>query len=101
MYRLENLITLNSKENIIRIGKVVIETIPISGYAGIRTGRVKTIIIKIYSINFIGLANKGQTQENLMRQLMYSSLEEIAASKTFELYVAGNQSVYITLIGEV
>ncbi|WP_314346931.1 hypothetical protein [Fusobacterium massiliense] len=99
--RLENLITLNSKENIIRIGKVVIETIPISGYAGIRTGRVKTNFKKIYSINFIGLANKGQTQENLMRQLMYSSLEEIAASKTFELYVAGNQSVYITLIGEV
>ena len=98
---MENLITLNSKENIIRIGKVVIETIGLPGYSGIRTGRVKTNFKKIYSVNFLGLANKGQTQENLMRQLMYSSLDEIAANKTFELYVAGNQSVYITLIGEI
>ena len=99
--RLENLIKFNSVDNVIKIGNFVIETVQVTGYAGIRTGHIRTNFKKIYSISAIGFANKGQTAESLMRQVMHSGSEEIERTKTFELYAAGNQTILVTLVGEI
>ena len=99
--RLENLISFDSDNNIIKIGKVAIETVFVSGNSGLRTGYIKTNFKKIYSINFIGFANKGQSDDSLMKQMMHSGFDQIANTKTFEFYAAGNQSLSVTFIGEV
>ena len=99
--RLENLISFDSDNNIIKIGKVAIETVFVSGNSGLRTGYIKTNFKKIYSVNFIGFANKGQSDDSLMKQIMYTGFEQIASTKTFEFYAAGNQSLSVTFIGEV
>nr|DAK96786.1 MAG TPA: hypothetical protein [Caudoviricetes sp.] len=101
MYRLENLISFNRTDNIIKVGNLVIETVTISGYAGVRTGHVKTNFKNIYSISAIGFANKGQTAESLMRQVMHSGAEEIVKNKSFQLYASGNQTILVTFIGEI
>jgi hypothetical protein len=98
---LENLIKFNSVDNIIKIGNFVIETVQVTGYDGIRTGHVKTNFKKIYSVNLIAYANKGQTAESLMRQVMHTGTEQIEKTKTFELYSAGNQTILVTFLGEV
>ena len=99
--RLENLIKFNSVDNVIKIGNFVIETVQVTGYDGIRTGHVKTNFKKIYSVNLIAYANKGQTAESLMRQVMHTGTEQIEKTKTFELYAAGNQTILVTFLGEV
>ena len=99
--RLENLISFNRTDNIIKVGNLVIETVTISGYAGVRTGHVKTNFKNIYSISAIGFANKGQTAESLMRQVMHSGAEEIVKNKSFQLYASGNQTILVTFIGEI
>ena len=99
--RLENLISFNRTDNIIKVGNLVIETVTISGYAGVRTGHVKTNFKNIYSISVIGFANKGQTAESLMRQVMHTGTEQIRRTKTFEFYAADNQTLLFTIIGEV
>ena len=101
LYRLENLISFNSTDNIVKIGNLVIETVTISGYAGVRTGHVKTNFKNIYSISAIGLANKGQTAESLMRQVMHTGTDQITRTKTFEFYAADNQTLLFTFVGEV
>jgi putative uncharacterized protein FNV0816 len=101
VYRLENLISFNRTDNIIKVGNLVIETVTISGYAGVRTGHVKTNFKNIYSISAIGFANKGQTAESLMRQVMHSGAEEIVKNKSFQLYASGNQTILVTFIGEI
>ena len=101
MYRLENLINFNSNDNIIKIGKVAIETVYSVGYAGVRTGHINTNFKKIYSVSAAGFANKGQTAESLMRQMIHTGVEQIASSKTFELYAADSQTIAITFVGEV
>ena len=101
MNRLENLISFNRTDNIIKVGNLVIETVTISGYAGVRTGHVKTNFKNIYSISAIGFANKGQTAESLMRQVMHSGAEEIVKNKSFQLYASGNQTILVTFIGEI
>ena len=101
MYRLENLINFNSDDNIIKIGNVAIETVFVSGNAGLRTGHIKTNFKKIYSVNFIGFANKGQSDDSLMKQIMHTGFERVVSTKTFEFFVAGNQSLSITFIGEI
>lgn len=98
---LENLIKFNSVDNVIKIGNFVIETVQVTGYDGIRTGHVKTNFKKIYSVNLIAYANKGQTAESLMRQVMHTGTEQIEKTKTFELYAAGNQTILVTFLGEV
>ena len=99
--RLENLISFNSTDNIIKIGNFVIETVAIVGYSGVRTGRIKTNFKNIYSISTIGFANKGQTAESLMRQIMYTGTDQITRTKTFEFYAADSQTVLFTFVGEV
>ena len=99
--RLENLISFNSTNQTIKIGNFVIETVQVTGYDGIRTGHVKTNFKKIYSVNLIAYANKGQTAESLMRQVMHTGTEQIEKTKTFELYAAGNQTILVTFLGEV
>ena len=98
---MENLISFNSTDNIIKIGNLCIETVFISGYSGLRTGYIKTNFKKIYSIFAIGFANRGQSDESLMRQVMHTGFEQIANTKTFEFYAAGNQSLSFTIVGEV
>lgn len=98
---LENLIKFNSIDNVIKIGNFVIETVQVTGYDGIRTGHVKTNFKKIYSVNLIAYANKGQTAESLMRQVMHTGTEQIEKTKTFELYAAGNQTILVTFVGEI
>ena len=99
--RLENLISFDSDNNIIKIGKVVIETVFVPGNSGLRTGYIKTNFKKIYSVNFIGFANKGQLDDSLMKQMMHTGFDQIANTKTFEFYAAGNQSLSVTLVGEI
>lgn len=99
--RLENLISFDSDNNIIKIGKVAIETVFVSGNSGLRTGYIKTNFKKIYSVNFIGFANKGQSDDSLMKQMMHTGFDQIANTKTFEFYAAGNQSLSVTFVGEV
>ena len=99
--RLENLISFDSDNNIIKIGKVAIETVYSAGYAGVRTGHINTNFKKIYSISFSGFANKGQTAESLMHQMIHTGVEQIANSKTFEIYAADSQTIAITFVGEV
>ena len=99
--RLENLISFNRTDNIIKVGNLVIETVTISGYAGVRAGHVKTNFKNIYSISAIGFANKGQTAESLMRQVMHTGTDQITRTKTFEFYAADNQTLLFTIIGEV
>lgn len=99
--RLENLISFDSTNQTIKIGNFVIESVQVTGYAGIRTGHVKTNFKKIYSVNLIAYANKGQTAESLMRQVMHTGTEQIEKTKTFELYAAGNQTILVTLVGEI
>ena len=99
--RLENLISFDSDNNIIKIGKVAIETVFVSGNSGLRAGYIKTNFKKIYSVNFIGLANKGQSDDSLMKQMMHTGFDQIANTKTFEFYAAGNQSLSVTFVGEV
>ena len=98
---MENLISFNRTDNIIKVGNLVIETVTISGYAGVRTGHVKTNFKNIYSISAIGFANKGQTAESLMRQVMHTGTDQITRTKTFEFYAADNQTLLFTIIGEV
>ena len=98
---MENLISFNSTDNIIKIGNLVIESVDVVGYGDLRTGHIKTSFKKIYSINFIGYANKGQTDESLMRQVMHSGNEQIEKTKTFEFYAANSQTVVVTFIGEI
>lgn len=98
---MENLISFNTIDNIIKIGNLVIETVDVAGYSGIRTGHIKTTFKKIYSINFIGFVNKGQNAESLMQQVMHSGNEQIENTKTFEFYAADSQTVSVTFIGEV
>ena len=98
---MENLINFNSTDNIIKIGNFVIETVAIVGYSGVRTGRIKTNFKNIYSISTIGFANKGQTAESLMRQIMYTGTDQITRTKTFEFYAADSQTVLFTFVGEV
>ena len=98
---MENLIKFNSEDNIIKIGNLVIETVYSVGYAGVRTGHIKTNFKKIYSVSAIGFANKGQTAESLMRQMIHTGVDQIVSSKTFELYAADSQTVVFTFIGEV
>ena len=99
--RLENLISFDSDNSIIKIGKVAIETVFVPGNSGLRTGYIKTNFKKIYSVNFIGFANKGQLDDSLMKQIMYTGFDQIANTKTFEFYSAGNQSLSVTLVGEI
>ena len=99
--RLENLISFNSDDNIIKIGKTAIETINIPGNIGIRTGYIKTNFKKIYSIHLVGFVNKGQSEEALMRQVMHSGAEEIVKNKSFQLHASGNQTILVTFIGEI
>ena len=99
--KLENLISFDSDNNIIKIGKVAIETVFVSGNSGLRTGYIKTNFKKIYSVNFIGFANKGQLDDSLMKQMMHTGFDQIANTKTFEFYAAGNQSLSVTFVGEV
>ena len=101
MYRLENLISFNSTDNIIKIGNLVIETVEVTGYAGVRIAHIKTNFKKIYSISAIGFANKGQTADSLMRQVMHTGTDQIARTKTFEFYAADSQTLIFTLIGEI
>ena len=101
MNRFLNLINFNSDDNIIKIGNIAIETVFVSGNAGLRTGHIKTNFKKIYSVNFVGFANKGQSDDSLMKQMMHSGFDQIANTKTFEFYAAGNQSLSITFIGEI
>ena len=101
LYRLENLISFNSTDNIVKIGNLLIETVQVTGYAGIRTGHIRTNFKKIYSISAIGLANKGQTAESLMHQVMHTGAEQIVRSKTFEFYAADSQTLIFTFIGEI
>jgi len=98
---MENLISFNSTDNIIKIGNLVIETVDVPGYTGLRTGYIKTTFKKIYSISFIGFANKGQNAESLMQQVMHSGNEQIEKTKTFEFYAADSQTILVTFIGEV
>ena len=97
----ENLINFNSDDNIIKIGNVAIETVFVSGNAGLRIGHIKTNFKKIYSVNFIGFANKGQSDDSLMKQMMHTGFEQVVSTKTFEFFAAGNQSLSITFIGEI
>ena len=99
--KLENLINFNSDDNIIKIGNVAIETVFVPGNAGLRTGHIKTNFKKIYSVNFIGFANKGQSDDSLMKQMMHTGFEQVVSTKTFEFFAAGNQSLSITFIGEI
>lgn len=101
MYRLENLIKFNSVDNVIKIGNFVIETVQVTGYAGIRTGHIRTNFKKIYSVSLTGFVNKGQTEVALMQQVMHTGFEQIEKTKTFEFYTAGNQTISFTFIGEV
>ena len=101
LYKLANLISFNSDDNIIKIGKIAIETIDIPGNIGIRTGYIKTNFKKIYSIHLVGFVNKGQSEEALMRQVMHSGAEEIVKNKSFQLYASGNQTILVTFIGEI
>ena len=99
--KLENLITFNSTDNIIKIGSLVIENISVSGYAGVRKGYIKTNFKKIYSVSLTGFVNKGQTEGGLMQQVMHTGFEQIEKTKTFEFYTAGNQTISFTFIGEI
>ena len=85
----------------IRIGNIVIETVNVVGLVGLRKGYITTNFKKIFSINLCGFVNKGQNEEYLMRQVMHSVFEEIKTNKYFEFYCAGNQTVVVTIIGEI
>ena len=98
---MENLVKFNSTDNIVKIGNLAIETVDVAGYGGLRTGYIKTSFKKIYSISAIGFANKGQTAESLMRQVMHTGTDQIARTKTFEFYAADSQTVTVTFIGEI
>lgn len=97
----ENLIGFNSVDNIIKIGKIVIETIDVIGNAGIRTGYIKTNFKRIFSINLVGFITKGQNESHLMQQVMHTTGDDIVKNKFFQLYTAGNQTVSVTIIGEI
>lgn len=97
----EKLNGLIDTNEIIRIGNIVIETVDVVGLAGLRKGYITTNFKKIFSINLCGFVNKGQNEEHLMRQVMHSGSEEIKTNKYFEFYCAGNQTVVVTIIGEI
>ena len=99
--KLESLIGFDSDNKIIKIGKVAIETVFVSGNSGLRTGYIKTNFKKIYSVNFIGFANRGQSDTSLMNQIMHTEFDQMVRTKTFELYTVGNQSLSVTFVGEV
>lgn len=97
----EKLNGLIDTNEIIRIGNIVIETVDVVGLAGLRKGYITTNFKKIFSINLCGFVNKGQNGEYLMHQVMHSVPEEIKTNKYFEFYCAGNQTVAVTIIGEI
>lgn len=100
---MENLISLKSEDsnNFIKIGNIVIETIDVPGNNGIRIGNIKTNFKKIYCVFLTGYITKGQSQENLMRQVIHSGTNEMVFNKKIEFYAAGNQTITLTIIGEI
>ena len=100
---MENLITLQSEDfnSFIKIGNIVIETIDVPGNSGIRIGNIKTNFKKIYCFFLTGYITKGQSQENLMRQVIHSGTNEMIFNKKIEFYAAGNQTITLTIVGEI
>ena len=105
--RLENLISFKEETNnpypypskIIKIGNVVIETISCTSTIGIRKVPVYSKFKKVCNILITPYISKGQTEANLMQQVVHSTHADIVNNKLVEIYSAGNQSIEISIVG--
>ena len=95
--RLENLISFNSDNNIIKIGNVVIENISVPGRSGVRTTAVKTDFKKIISINLNSSITFGQQISS--SQSIHDSFDYVIKNKSLHLYANGNQTVDVSIVG--
>ncbi|MFC2422527.1 phage tail protein [Fusobacterium polymorphum] len=95
--RLENLISFNSDNNIIKIGNVVIENISVPGRSGVRTTAVKTDFKKIISINLNSSITFGQQISS--SQSIHDSFDYVIKNKSLRLYANGNQTVDVSIVG--
>ena len=104
---LENLISFKEETNnpypypskIIKIGNVVIETISCTSTIGIRKVPVYSKFKKVCNILITPYISKGQTEANLMQQVVHSTHADIVNNKLVEIYSAGNQSIEISIVG--
>lgn len=105
--KLENLISFKEETNnpypypskIIKIGNVVIETISCTSTIGIRKVPVYSKFKKVCNILITPYISKGQTEANLMQQVVHSTHADIVNNKLVEIYSAGNQSIEISIVG--
>ena len=93
LFLLENLITSKTEvdSSTLKIGNVVIETIAISGNAGIRTAPIKTsfkAIIYVSLASYISYGQQGNTSQTL-----HDSNDIIIRNKALRFYSNGNQTV--------
>ena len=96
---MENLISSKIEEdnNILKIGNIVIETIVVSGNAGVRTAPIKTsfkAIIYVSLVSYISYGQQGNTSQTL-----HDSDDFIIKNKVLRFYANGNQTVNVCIIG--
>ena len=99
MYRLENLITFKSKNDlkILKIGNMVVENISIPGGTGIRTGIIETDFKEIISITLTPYISYGQQVDT--SQSVHDGNNYIIQNKRLRIYCNGNQTVDICIVG--
>ena len=98
---LENFIKIKNSK-IFSIGNICIETIWVNpNITGVRVARVQSDFKQVFCMNMIGFITEGQSSENTMRQVFHSGYETVVRTKTVRIYCAGNQSIELTVIGEI
>ena len=97
----ENFIKVKNNK-IFTIGNICIETINCTpNIAGVRTINIESNFKNIFSIFLTGYITEGQTQENLMRQVVHGYYSKIVATKQVKIYASGTQSLELTIIGTI
>jgi len=98
---LENFIKIKNSK-IFSIGNICIETIWVNpNTTGVRVAKVQSNFKQVFCMNMIGFITEGQSAENTMRQVFHSGYESVVTTKTVRIYCAGNQSIELTVIGEI
>ena len=99
--RLENFIKVKNNK-IFTIGNICIETINCTpNIAGVRTANIESDFKNIFSIFLTGYITEGQTQENLMRQVVHGYYSKMVETKQVKIYASGTQSLELTIIGSI
>ena len=87
---------------IFTIGNICIETINCTpNIAGVRTANIESDFKNIFSIFLTGYITEGQTQENLMRQVVHGYYSKMVETKQVKIYASGTQSLELTIIGSI